>query len=59
MALVDDLTALRDRALADLSAAYDYYNDTTVAWRIVHKVVAAGGTLRIRNSVTGTSTIGE
>lgn len=54
MALSDDIRTLRDRALADLNSLHDYYMDTKIAWRIVHKVVAAGNTFTIRNMTTGT-----
>ena len=37
MALADDIRALRDRVLADLNAAHDYYTDTKIAWDIVHE----------------------
>jgi hypothetical protein len=56
MALADDIGALSDRVLADLSAAHDYHTDTKIAWRIVDEVVQAGRTLTIRNMVTGTVT---
>jgi hypothetical protein len=56
MALSDDIRALRDRVLADLSAAHDYYTDTKIAWRMVHKVIAAGHTITIRNMTTGSVT---
>jgi hypothetical protein len=54
MALADDIRGLRDRAVAGLNAAHDYYPDTKIAWRIVHKVIEAGHTVTIRNMVTGT-----
>ena len=56
MSLADDVRALRDRILAELDAAHDYYADTKIAWRIVHKVVAAGATFTVRNVVTGSVT---
>jgi hypothetical protein len=56
MALADDIRALRDRALAELNATHDYYTDTKVAWRIVHRFINAGITFTIRNRVTGTVT---
>ena len=56
MALSDDIRALRDQVLADLAAAHDYYTDTKIAWRIVHKVIAVGHTMTIRNMITGTVT---
>ena len=42
MALADDIQALRDRALANLSTAYDYYSHTKIAWGIVRQSVLAG-----------------
>ncbi|MEI8371482.1 MAG: hypothetical protein WCJ35_01475 [Planctomycetota bacterium] len=56
MALADDIRVLRDRALADLNAAHDYYTDTEIAWRIVQEVVQTGYTFSIRNTATGTVT---
>jgi hypothetical protein len=56
MALADELRVLRDRALADLNEAFDYYTDTKIAWEIVRQVIAAGHTLSIRNTTTGTVT---
>lgn len=56
MALADDIRALRDRALADLNAAHDYYTDTKVAWDLVRRAVAHGETFSIRNVTTGSVT---
>jgi hypothetical protein len=56
MSLSDDIRAHRDRVLGELVAAHDYYSDTKSAWRLVHKVVAAGNTFTIRNMSTGTVT---
>ena len=56
MALADDIRALRDRVLADLNAAHDYYTDTQIAWQIVHEAVQAGTAFSIQNAVTGTVT---
>ncbi len=56
MALADDIRALRDRVLADLNGAYDYYTDTKIAWDILVQVIAAGHTFSIRNMTTGTVT---
>lgn len=56
MALADDIRALRDRVLADLNGAHDYYTDTKIAWDIVRQVIAAGHTFSIRNMTTGTVT---
>ena len=56
MALADDIRALRDRALAELTAAHDYYTDTKMAWQVVDKVIRAGNKFTIRNMTTGTVT---
>jgi hypothetical protein len=56
MPLADEIRALRDRVLADLSAAHDYYTDTKTAWRIVRKVVRAGAAFSAGNAVTGSVT---
>lgn len=56
MALTDDVRALRDRVLADLNGAHDYYTDTKIAWDIVRNFIAADRTFSIRNITTGTMT---
>src|SRR5438552_3692609 len=56
MALADDIRGLRDRVLADLTAAHDYYTDTKTAWDIVRQAIAAGRTFSIQNLTTGTVT---
>lgn len=56
MALAADIAALRDRALADLNAAHDYYTDTKLAWEIVRRFITAGHTFSVRNMSTGTVT---
>jgi hypothetical protein len=56
MTLADDICALRDRVLADLNAAHDYYTDTQIAWRIVNEVIGAGRRFSFRNTATGTVT---
>jgi hypothetical protein len=56
MPLADDIRNLRDRVLADLSAAHDYYTDAQTAWGIVREVIAAGKTFSIQNHSTGTVT---
>ena len=54
--LADDIRALRDRTLADLTAAHDYFTDTNTAWLIVERVVQAGKNFSYRSAVTGTVT---
>jgi hypothetical protein len=56
MALVDDIRALRNRVLADLNAALDYYTDTKYAWGIVRKAIRNGDTFAIRSKATRTLT---
>ena len=56
MALADDIRALRDRVLAELNGAHDYYTDTKIAWDIVRQFIAAGHTFSIQNMTTGTVT---
>jgi hypothetical protein len=56
MPLSHDIRALRDRVLADLNAAHNYYTDTKIAWDIVRQVIATGHTFSIRNMTTGTVT---
>jgi hypothetical protein len=56
MALADAIRALRDRVLADLNRAHDYYTHTKIAWDTVGRVIAAGHTFSIRNTTTNTVT---
>jgi hypothetical protein len=52
MALAEDIRGLRDRALADLAAAHDYYTDTEMAWQMVRNAIKAGRKVTIRNKTT-------
>jgi hypothetical protein len=56
MALADEIRRLRDRALAELHAAHDYYADTRVAWDIADQFILAGNTFRVQNTLTGSVT---
>lgn len=56
MALAEEIQALRDRVLAELDSAHDYYTDTKIAWRLVHKIIAAGHKFTVRYPTTGTVT---
>ncbi len=56
MALAGDIQALRDRVLADLNAAHDYYTNTKIAWDLVRQFIAAGHTFSVQNKTTGTVT---
>jgi hypothetical protein len=54
MALAAGIQTLRDRVLADLNAAHDYYAETQIAWDIARKFIAVGNTFSIQNKATGT-----
>lgn len=56
MTLKEEIEALRDRVLPQLDSAHDYYADTRIAWRLVHKLIAAGHKFTVRNPTTGTVT---
>jgi hypothetical protein len=56
MPLVDDIHTLRDRAMADLNAAQDYFGHGKIAWFVLRQVIAARPAFVIRNNVTGTAT---
>jgi hypothetical protein len=50
MALADDIRALRDRVLAELKAAHDYYSDTKIAWGIIRESVRAGNIFTVKTT---------
>jgi hypothetical protein len=54
VALSDNIRLLRDRVVADLSAAHDYYEDSKIAWRTVAKAISSGEKFSIQNVLTGT-----
>lgn len=56
MALIDEIRALRERALTDLDVAYDYYIDAQIAWRLVCAVADSGYKFTFRNTTTGAVT---
>jgi hypothetical protein len=57
MPLVVDIQRLRDRALAELSAAHDYFTDTKIAWELVRRLISSGKTtFSITNKITGSVT---
>ena len=58
MALIDEITQLRDECLASLDASHNYYTHTKVAWRLVQQLVHQGQDVTIRNQLTGTITDG-
>lgn len=57
MALADDIRTLRDRTLAELSAAHDYYSHSESAWDLVRQQATTPG-LTFHNAVTTTSATG-
>lgn len=59
MPLQDEVRMLRDRVLADLISAHDYYTDTTTAWLLVEEVISGGRTIYFQNVITGTVTTQE
>ena|SRR6185369_824619 len=56
MVLGDEIRNLRDRVLAELNVAHDYFTDTKFAWRIVQEAVASGNTSKNTSGATGTFT---
>ena len=53
MALIDEITQLRDDSLASLDASHDYYTHTTHAWRFVQYMAHQGHGITFRNQFTG------
>lgn len=59
MPLADDIRALRDRTLAELTATHDYFFQSEVAWRLADQTVSATPTLSFQNPATGTTVTGS
>lgn len=59
MALADDIRALRDRTLAQLTATHDYLFHTEVAWRLVGVQLTSNPNPTYRNPATGTTTTAQ
>ena len=56
MPLADEIRAARDRALASLDDAHDYFTYTKRSWRILQAAVQRDGmTLTLRNKATNSS----
>lgn len=53
MALIDEITQLRDACLSSLDASHNYYAHTKSAWRLVQQMVRQGHKVTIRNQATG------
>jgi hypothetical protein len=58
MPLADDIHLLRDRTIADLTAAHDYFSNTEAAWNLVRQFVLTNPTFQVQNLATGTVTSG-
>lgn len=58
MPLADDIRALRDRTLAELNAAFDYYYHSEVAWGLANHALATHPAQPYRNPATGTTVTG-
>ncbi len=56
MPLKDDIQALRDRTLAELVEAHDYFHDSEPVWRFVAQVNLEEPRIDADNPVTGTKT---
>lgn len=55
MALIDEITRLRDESLSALDASHNYFVHTQIAWRLVQQMVREGHKVTIRNQATGSS----
>ena len=53
MALIDEITQLRDDSISSLDASHNYYTHTKGAWRLVQQIVRQGHKFTIRNQATG------
>ncbi len=53
MALIHEITRLRDKSLSSLDASHNYYAHTKTAWRLVQQMVRDGHKFTIRNQATG------
>jgi hypothetical protein len=57
MPLADEIRVIRDRALAELTAAHDYHEDSEQAWVFIDReITTAGRRFAYPNPVTGTVT---
>lgn len=59
MALIDEITQLRDDSLSSLDASHNYYVHTRSAWRLVQQMVRQGHKVTIRNQATGNTVDGS
>ena len=58
MPLADDIRALRDRTLAELNAAFDYYYHSEVAWGLANHAFSTNPLQPYHNPTTGTTATG-
>ena len=56
MPLKDDIQALRDRTIAELVEAHDYYHESKRVWEFAAASVVNGQQINADNPVTGTKT---
>jgi len=55
MALIDEITQLRDDCLSSLDTSHNYYVHTKRAWRLVQEMARQGHKFTIRNQATNTT----
>ena len=53
MALINEITRLRDNSLSSLDASHNYHAHTKTSWRLVQQMVREGHKFTIRNQATG------
>ena len=53
MALIHEITQLRDDSISSLDASHNYYTHTKWAWRVVQEMVRQGHKVTIHNQATG------
>ena len=58
MAIIDEISQLRDESLSALDASHNYFVHTQSAWRLVQQMVQQGHRVTIRNQATG-NTVNE
>jgi hypothetical protein len=59
MPLADDIRALRDRTLAELTAAFDYFHHSELTWVLARQVLVTNPPQTFQNPATGTIVSGS
>lgn len=54
MLLSDDIQSLRDRVLAELNDAHDYFAHSKLAWRVLRQAIAPRSSFAVHSKITGT-----